>query len=161
MDWVEKKRTFFGFLKKYRYVAAAMLAGMFLMLLPVQETAHPQIIESEEKTLTLQESLEDILSQIYGAGNVKVLLTQAEGERTIYQMDRDISSQEERRDTVLVTNGQREETGLVQQIHSPVYQGAVILCQGADNANVRLGIVEAVMCVTGLTSDHISVLKMK
>lgn len=35
-----------------------------------------------------------------------------------------------------------------------------MVCQGADNAAVRLAIVEAVSKVTGLGANRISVLKM-
>ena len=59
------------------------------------------------------------------------------------------------------SDSSRNETGLIRQIIPPVYRGAVVLCQGAENANIRLQIVEAVKSVTGLSSDHITVLKMK
>jgi hypothetical protein len=42
-----------------------------------------------------------------------------------------------------------------------VYQGAVVLCQGAADAAVRLAVVEAVSKATGLGADKICVLKMK
>ncbi len=162
MDWIERKNSAWEYLKKYRYVALILLVGIFLMALPEQEVSQAETAETtEEASLDLQESLAEILAQVQGAGNVKVLLTQAKGEQTIYQTDGDYSSQEERRDTVLVTNSQREESGLIRQVIPPVYQGAIVLCQGAENANVRLSIVKAVMSVTGLTSDHITVLKMK
>ena len=96
---------------------------------------------------------------------MRVLLTEAEGEQTLYQMDEDLQtnggSESIRQDTVLLTNSEREEVGLVRQIIPPVYQGAVILCQGADSASVRLAIIQAVASATGLTSDKITVLKMK
>jgi len=38
--------------------------------------------------------------------------------------------------------------------------GAVIVCEGAKNAGVRLDIIRAVCSYTGFTSDKISVLKM-
>jgi stage III sporulation protein AG len=41
----------------------------------------------------------------------------------------------------------------------PAYQGAVIVCQGADNSAVRLAVSEAVSALTGLSSDKISILK--
>lgn len=41
------------------------------------------------------------------------------------------------------------------------FTGAIILCQGADAAEVRLHIVEAVSAFTGLGSNRILVLKMK
>ena len=64
-------------------------------------------------------------------------------------------------DTVTVTDAQRNESGLIRQVNPPVYKGAVIVCQGADNAAVRLAIVDAVGKATGLGADKISVLKMK
>lgn len=170
MDWIEVRQRGSEFLKKYRYVLLILLIGLFLMLLPDKkekrdtETVLSSAPIVQEKP-DLQESLEQILSMIEGAGKVQVLLTEAAGQRTHYQTDEDISTGESagdvRRDTVVISDGSRAETGLVQQIDPPVYMGAVILCQGADNAAVRLAIVEAVANATGLSSDKISVLKMK
>lgn len=39
-------------------------------------------------------------------------------------------------------------------------QGAAVVCDGADDARVRLAIVEAVSAYTGLGSDRIKVLEM-
>ncbi len=40
-------------------------------------------------------------------------------------------------------------------------QGAAVVCQGADNAIVRLGISEVLRCYAGLSTDRIEVFKMK
>ena len=170
MDWIEVRQKGAEFLKKYRYVLLIFLIGLFLMILPDNSNSKDgdQILSSasivSEKP-DLQEALESILSMIDGAGKVQVLLSEASGQRTHYQTDEEISTGESnsdvRRDTVVVTDGSRAETGLVRQIDSPVYMGAVVLCQGADSASVRLAIVEAVANATGLSSDKISVLKMK
>ena len=92
-------------------------------------------------------------------------MTQAAGKETIYQIDENTSAQESgsssQRQAVIVTGTGREETGLVRQVKEPTYLGAVVVCQGADNAAVRLAVVEAVRSATGLTTDRISVLKMK
>ena len=105
------------------------------------------------------------MSQVSGAGTVRVLLTQAESGETIYQTDDTESTQENgsslRRETVLVSDGSRQQAGLVRQTQAPVYRGAVVVCQGGDTAPVRLAIVEAVAGVTGLPSNRITVLKMK
>ena len=55
----------------------------------------------------------------------------------------------------------RTETGLVRQTLEPIYRGAVVLCDGADQSGVRLAIVNAVSSVTGLGADRICVLKRK
>ena len=107
----------------------------------------------------LQKKLSTILSQISGVGKVEILLTEAIGSDTIYQMDTRQNLGDA--DTVIVMDRNREETGLVKQILPPVYRGAVVVCQGADSASVRLSVVDAVKSVTGLSSDCITVLKMK
>lgn len=40
-------------------------------------------------------------------------------------------------------------------------QGAAVVCQGADSAEVKLEICRAVQCCTGLGSDRIQVFKLK
>lgn len=156
------------FLKKYRYALIVILAGMILLTLPTGKSpkeSSPVLSDQEQTAIPLEQSLSELLCMIKGAGNVKVLLTEAQGERILYQTDENRSSGEHTNDirsnTVLITQDDRSETGLVKQRIPPVYQGAVILCQGADSAGVRLSIVEAVTCVTGLTSDKITVLRMK
>lgn len=170
MDWVSIRDRAWEFLKKYRYVALVLLAGLILMLLPEggedRKEEQSQTVELQETQPTcLQDSLEDILSQIEGAGKVRVLLTEAAGERTVYQTDEDISTNAEtssvRRETVILSGSDRAENGLVQQVNPPTYLGAIVVCQGADRAAIRLAVVEAVANATGLTSDKITVLKMK
>ena len=94
-------------------------------------------------------------------GSVQVLLTEEAGRQTLYQTDTQSDTDRHTEDTVLVEDASRNETGLVRQTLEPQYRGAVVLCQGADQPSVRLAIVEAVRCVTGLGADRISVLNMK
>lgn len=147
--------------KKYRYVLLVVLAGFILMSVPETEADETTPTEQEDAAPQLQESLEEILSLIQGAGRVEVLLTQESGEEILYQTDDNKSSDSLRRDTVMVSNASREEAGLVKRVDPPIYRGAIVVCQGADNASVRLSVVEAVKSVTGLTADRITVLKMK
>lgn len=164
MDWVTLRSRGKELVRKYRYVLLVVLAGLFLMALPDGKNAKaaPEPVAAEtEPRQDLQTELEEILSQIQGAGRVRVLLTQREGERTVYQTDEDSASSGVRSDTVLLNGSDRSQTGLVRQVNPPTYLGAVIVCQGADSASVRLAIVEAVGSVTGLSTDKITVLKMK
>lgn len=164
MDWIANKKTVLDYLKKYKFMILVLLAGMVLMMWPDAEEAKetPAPVTRE---ISLQDSLESILEEISGAGQVSVLLTQSAGEETIYQTDENSSVQDNgnstQRKTVLVSGAGREEMGLVKKVKAPTYLGAVVVCQGADNASVRLAIVEAVRSATGLSSDRISVLKMK
>lgn len=157
------------FIKKFRYAIIVLLIGVLLMMWPSGEkeeiapNADPLISVSEP--IKIQEELANILSQVSGAGRVEVFLTEAEGEQTLYQMDLDVStdgtSNKTEESTIIVSDSQRTETGLVRQILPPKYQGAIIVCDGADSPSVRLAIAEAVSKITGLGTDRICVLKMK
>lgn len=154
--------------KKYLIPVLILFLGIILMTLPGKEKTEAEPIQKEESEINqteLQDALEEILCLIQGAGKVRVLLTEAAGKRTIYQTDDDTQingeSENIRQDTVLLTDSHRDQVGLVRQTIPPIYQGAIILCQGADSAAVRLAIIQAVAGATGLTSDRITVLKMK
>ena len=165
MEWITAhKQELRTALKKYRLAVMVLLAGIGLMLLPTGQKESPSVLPAEPE-ISLQASLEAILGQIEGAGRVQVLLTEKSGAETVYQMNEDRAAGDDREDTrreaVLISDGSREKTGLVRKVNRPTYQGAVVVCQGADSAAVRLAIAQAVKSATGLTVDCISVLKMK
>lgn len=157
--WKELMRTN---AKQCRIVIIVLLAGILLMTIP-ENTTPPEAAEEllPSAPEDLQDTLAHILSSVQGVGNVEVLLTQSRGAETIYQTNSSITKDSDRQDTVLVTTAEREEVGLVRQSNPPVFLGAIVVCQGAENAQVRLSVVEAVKSATGLTADRITVLKMK
>ena len=164
MDRSALKNKITGLVKEYRYAAIILAVGLLLMLLPFggkdeMEVSMPQ--ETQSTTEDLQDRLAEILSMVQGAGKVKVLLTQARGEQTVYQSDIQERENTLTEDTVIVTGLDRSQHGLICQRVPPKYLGAVIVCQGADKAVVRLALVEAVSNATGLSTDAITVLKMK
>ena len=165
MDRMNIRSRLSELFKKYRYAVMIVLLGVVLMCLPSgkKDTQVPTATSTSEETVQsgLEESLAAILSQIKGAGKVEVLLTEAKGAETLYQSDGDTGTDTDRQDTVIISDADRAQSGLVRQVNPPSYQGAIVVCQGADSASVRLAIVEAVSGVTGLGADHITVLKMK
>ena len=108
----------------------------------------------------LEQKLEALLGEMEGAGAVRVVLTLAKGAAYTYQTDRTTRDGEETVETVLAS-GSGGEGPLTREVTYPVYQGAVVACQGADSAQVRLEIVRAVASLTGLGSDKITVIKLK
>ena len=152
---------------KYRYPIVILLVGLVLFTLPGREETPAQQVTQTVTTpsVDVTQSLTQILGQIQGVGKVRVMLTVAEGEKTLYQADEDITAGETssatRQDTVIITDANRTQQALVLQVLPPKYLGAVIVCQGADNPAVKWAIVEAVSKATGLGADRISVLKMK
>ncbi len=152
MDYLKKLTEL---VSKYRWAVLILMVGVVLMLIPASsEEPQPQLMTTApaEKE-TVGEQLQTILGQIKGVGKVQVLLTVDTGANTVYQTDGD--------KTVIVTGADRTQNGLVERVESPVFRGAVIVCQGADSPTVRLSVVEAVSAVTGLGTDRITVVKMK
>lgn len=154
--------------KKYKYVAFILFVGILLMLLPTSKrTDNIQLPVTSTATTFADptEELQNLLMQIKGAGKVRLMLTLQGGEKTIYQSNQDESNNDGsstiRVETVIVTDSERNQNGLTQQIIAPQYRGAVVVCQGADDTNVKLAIMDAVKNMTGLGYDRISVLKMK
>lgn len=147
-------------IKKYRYALIVLLLGIALMAMPKwgkEDTKEPAKVTIDVTDWAGE--LEKILSHIDGVGKVKLMLTLDTGQITVYQSDK--SEGGLRHETVIVTDSNRTQQGLIQHIRYPKYRGAVVICQGAADPAVRLAVVEAVADATGLGADRISVLKMK
>ena len=162
--WGKKIKDFAG---KFKYALIILLVGIVLLLLPEgkqQEIPTSNPVQSERQNIQL-DALTEILQSVDGAGDVQVLLSTAMGEETIYQTNQDTSTSSEgntaKIETVIVTDAQRNEAGLVTQVNPPVYLGAIVVCQGADSPTVRLALTQAVAKITGLGTDNICILKMK
>lgn len=153
--------------KKYRWPLLVLLLGVLLMVIPfgnTNENNEPMTTTTEQR-LDPQQDLCQILAQIRGVGKVQVLLTVKTGQATKYQTDDDVITSDTgstvRKETVIVNDSNRNQQALIVQILPPEYLGAVIVCQGADDAQVRLAVMEAVSKATGLGTDKITILKMK
>ena len=160
MDWVNIGKYW----NKFRWPCLILFVGIILLLIPNGSSKKPEqegIIEKGDNILSVEETLSEILSMVQGAGKVRVMLTVSSGEETLYQNNCLISENgNEKQDTVIMTDSERNEKGLVRKVIPPEYLGAIIVCQGADDPTVRLNLIEAVSNVTGLRSDKISILKM-
>ncbi len=98
-------------LGKYKYIILLVFCALVLLLLPTGSGSDKGAQEASDA----EARLEYVLSDIAGAGRVRVLYSE---------------------------------------------EGAAIVCDGADSAQVRLAIVQAVSAYTGLGSDRITVLAM-
>ena len=155
-------RKLSAFAAKYKYVLIILLAGLVLLLLPtgskakakttqastVSEQTQTQAIQAEEQRLT------QLLQQINGAGQVQVLLSYR------CSAERELATDDAGEPTIISAGGGAQEAVELKTV-SPQYLGAVVVCDGADSASVRLAIIQAVSSLTGLGSNKIAVVKMK
>ena len=161
-------------LKKYKYAGLVLLLGIALLLLPSgkkeKKTETPVVEESITDEAYAQETekrLQEMLGQIKGVGQVQVMLTLRRGSQTEYQTDVQLSSngessqKSEERKTVILSEGSAYDKAAISTVEYPRFLGALIVCEGAEQPTVRLALVEAVAALTGLSSEQITVVKMK
>ena len=162
-------RTWMQTLKRYKYTALVLILGILLMCLPLGSNEKKAVVkerswQQEDRSDSLQKDLEKILSEIEGIGKVSVLLSVDTGFEHVYQQNVQSKTsdgvQEKESETAFFAQDGTDVPLEVKVIY-PVYKGAVVVCQGADKASVKLSVVQAVSDLTGLKTDRISVIKMR
>lgn len=155
-------------LKKYKFVALILLVGLVLMLLPSGERGESAPAEGGEELFSLEQTerrMEGILKDIQGVGQVNVMLTLKSGATLELAKDSSTSVRESETkresDVVTISRGSGGEEVVVTQQRYPLYQGAVVVCEGGGNSTVRLTVIEVVSVLTGLGSDKITVVQWK
>lgn len=159
--WAQRCKASMG---RYRVVWLLLLAGLLLLLLPLDREEGEALSEEASWSYSLEETerrLAQTLSRIDGAGEVTVMLTVQDGPRKVLAEDRDREERGERSETVVLSKGgSQQETVTVQEV-LPRYQGALLVCPGGDDPEIRLKLTEATAALTGLGSDKISISKGK
>lgn len=158
------------FLRKNRWILLIGIVGIVLLLLPTGSQEKPPVIEAEEDEVfsleAFEAQLEAILSDIRGAGHVRVMLSLKNGTETVYATNDNISLRTDGEETVqssdrtVVTRTQTGEAVEEKQIY-PCFSGAIVVSSGANKSSVELMLIRAVAAITGLTTDRISVLPGK
>ena len=169
-----------AWLERYKYPALILLLGVFLVLWPSgrKETAEPKMPEpaatentreDEDYCAKMEQQLAALLSQVDGAGRVKVMLTLKTWPSSQYQTDRSVStsregereSQSSEERTVMFGRGSAYDEPAVVSTAYPVFQGALIVAEGGADPSVRYQLSAAVAALLGLGADQITVVKMK
>ena len=161
-------KTIIDTLKKYKFVALILLVGLVLMLLPSGEKEQRSENNSGTESFSLAETerrLEALLRNVQGVGQVNVMLTLKSGSTLELAEDSSTSMRESetKRESDVVTDsrGSGTEEVVVTYERYPLYQGAVVVCEGGSNSAVRLSVIETVSVLTGLGSDKITVVQWK
>ena len=157
-------------LKKYRAVLAVLLAGVLLLTSghsgntgQVQTASADTTVSQSFDLNDFQQELQARLAAISGAGRVELMLSLDQTEESVYAVNtRQTSGSDSRKsDVSVVSNGSCGETPVTVKRVLPVFRGAVVLCDGADDASVRLSVTQAVSTVCGIGADKVTVLKMQ
>lgn len=140
------------------------------------------MFETEEKSADYvtrwEEKLEESLRCVEGAGKVRVLLYVGESEEMILAKDgteetsdtmetdaaggnRHISENRLDKKVVCTVDERGQNVPLVVKTVAPSVEGVVVIAQGADKAQVRRDIIEAIQVLFDVDMNRISIIKMK
>ncbi len=144
-------------------IAAVFIAGIMLVMGGGSEknTVAVENTSSDD----LNKELEDILSQVEGAGNVKVLINYKQsGEKILaYDMESTVNERDGEKEnsskSEVVYDGNKMPVVLKE--YMPKVEGVIIVAQGADIENVKNQLISGTVALLGIDEHKIEVLKMK
>lgn len=157
---------------KYGFVLLVLLAGVALLLWPTEPKA--ETIQEQNRTngeadvlAETEERMRNILAKIDGVGQLELMLTVESTQEREFVQDTELSysgttaapdDYTRRSETVILSGSDGDEPVVVRNV-SPAYRGALVVCTGGGNAEVKLAVTQAVAALTGLSSDRITVVK--
>lgn len=142
-----------------------------------EENYENNIVQGENTNESRMVSdLESILSKINGVGKVKVMVTYSETSKVVPVYNEESTeenteetdseggtrkvTQTDNRKEVIYEESNGNKTLITQSVVSPKIEGAIITAEGANDANTKTNIIQAVSAVTGLATHKIQVFEM-
>lgn len=116
----------------------------------------------------LESRLEAIISEIFGAGNARVMITLESSFENVYASNARLaedasgtsgdSTKNTEREIALVGSRTGEEEPVLLKSLCPKIKGVMVVCQGAENEYVVKHIREAVSVLFGISEARVSVI---
>lgn len=150
--------------KKAALIIFCTVIGMVMILLSGGTDDSQKVIadksEGAESIVVSEERLQKLLSEIEGAGKVKVMITYEESAEEVFAFDKDeqIQSDEQnyKSDYIIIKNDEGE-TGLKLKTVYPEVRGVAVVCSGADNPVTKERIISVVSALFDISTKNISV----
>ena len=132
--------------------------------------------EEQDYARYLERRLEETLSQLDGAGNVRVMVTLQSSAQKIVEKDtqgeKDAITEEDsqggrrtsentshQETTVYEGMGEKSQEPYVSKELTPRVEGVVVLAEGGENALVKRNITEAIQALFGIDTHKIRIMK--
>ena len=135
----------------------AMLLLLLSELLPsgnTQKTAASTVRTAavSQYQTQLEQQLEELISQLQGAGRTTVMVTLTTGEETIYAVDTQTGDLQQQETHVLLQDG----SALAETTYLPQVCGVAVLCEGGGDVRVAARITELLHSLldVGILSHH-------
>lgn len=164
--------------KKMKIIIATVLvfAAVLIYFLPSdRNNAQIESISNTTDKKTNEQRLEEVLSSIKGAGEVKVMITYFSSDETVTAMN---SQKQTSITTETTENGTKtsqttvenstpmtvgsggSESAFVLKNNEPEIKGVIVVAQGAQNLSVRLELEKAVETVLQILPSQVEIFTM-
>lgn len=159
--------------RKIKIIVIIGVLGIFLISLPEflpENSKDSKGSEANAKTdytayVAEQENkLEEIIKAIDGAGECKVMITLENTSESVYATDnesRNDDSSASSKDEYVIYDASDGEAPVLIKEYMPKIQGVTVVCSGGDNIQVREKIINTVTALFNISTNRVSVAKIK
>ncbi|MBQ6379985.1 MAG: hypothetical protein IJJ41_00090 [Clostridia bacterium] len=124
-----------------------------------------QSVDLEAYADKVENRLQQILACVDGVGKCEVMVTVDSSQESVYSSESESQSQSgenaasaSQKNTYVIVDDDGEKPILEKEIE-PKIRGVIVVCEGADQVEVREAVIECVRAGLGITSANISVVK--
>lgn len=157
-------------------LSGIVLIGLSDLITPAKKTSSSSqntSVSVEEYINDLEKKTKEMLNSVYGAGKCKIMITAEASALQNFATDESLSQDTEsdseqskiknevQKEIVMVEDSNGKKQALVKNVTEPEIRGVLVLCEGADDPAVNERITNAIKTLLGISSNKISVIKMK
>lgn len=156
------------------YVVALILCLAVVVLTSLstfsstKDETSPETFDTQSDCSQLNDQLAALIGKINGAGRVKVMITFDASDENVYARDTDEEFENNENSPVeqrikseyIIIKGSDGEEGLKIKNVYPTVRGVAVVCDGANDPNVKGQIVSVVSALFDINSTRISVAEM-
>ncbi len=150
------------------YLIVIILVGVLFMIIPSanDNKNKKEITKNEALSINYEDDLEEILSQISGVGDAKVMLTYSSSFEKSIAYEKNFNENEKKdgdsvinetssQNNVVLSDG---EPFVIKEIY-PKIQGVIVVSKGADDILVKQDIIDAVTTALNIAPHKVCVVK--
>ena len=122
------------------------------------------LVSNTEEARMLEARLEDILSQMQNAGQVRVMVTFDNAQEKVIAADEQKSSGSSgisEASRPVKTSGSGGESPIILTERMPKIRGVIVIAEGAADISVRFSLAAAVSTVLGIDENSVEVFAMR
>lgn len=151
----ELAKKLFPEIKKYWFIPAMILVGIFMMTRQTGDTEPVAVsapLEDRQFIERTEKQLVEMLRGIEGAGECRITITLSSGGKREYVR--------EEGKVLVITDKDGNQSAVVARERAPEIAGVTVASKGAGSVRVRNDVIESVSTVLGIGANKICVVAL-